>query len=159
MTDEDYMNLALLEAQKAYAADETPVGAVLVDAQTGKVVSKAHNQTEHGQDVSAHAEILALRKGLKKLGQKRLWDCDLYVTLEPCAMCAAAVSFARIRRLVFGAPDPKGGAVYNNLRFFECSVCFHRPLVEEGILAKPCAQILKDFFKEKRLKQNKQTQQ
>lgn len=152
MTDEDYMKLALFEAFKAYHADETPVGAVLVDALSGKIVAKAHNQTEHGQDVTAHAEILVLRKGLKKLSQKRLWDCDLYVTLEPCAMCAAAISFARIRRVVFGAFDTKGGAVESNIYFFESPACHFRPHVVSGVNALECGQILKDFFKTKRAK-------
>ena len=150
MTDQDYMALALKEAQKALQADETPVGAVLVDALSGKIVAKAHNQTEYGQDVTAHAEILVLRRGLKKLSQKRLWDCDLYVTLEPCAMCAAAISFARIRRVVFGAFDAKGGAVESHIRFFESPACHFRPNVKSGVNALECGQILKDFFKTKR---------
>lgn len=150
MTDEDFMTLALKEAIKAAKTDEVPVGAVLVNPQNGEVVAKAHNQSEHGADITAHAEILAMRRGLRKLGSKRLWDCDLYVTLEPCPMCAAAISFARIRRLIYGAADPKGGAIESGVQFYQSPTCHHKPEVVSGVMAADCGQILKDFFKKKR---------
>ena len=111
MTSEEYMLLALKEAQKAAKLDEVPVGAVLVDNKSGKIIARAHNKSEHGLDPTAHAEILVIQKAVKKLAVKRLWNTSLYVTLEPCTMCAAAISFARIEKLIIGALDPKGGAV------------------------------------------------
>lgn len=155
MNDEDYMNIALKEALKALAEDEVPVGAVIVDPAAGKVVTKARNKTEHGCDPSAHAEILAIRKAARKLGDKRLWGLDLYVTLEPCTMCAAAVSLARLRRIVFAAEDSKGGAVINGVRFYQADTCHHRPEVVGGILAEPCSRVLKDFFAKKRRESKK----
>lgn len=155
MNDEDYMNIALKEAQKALAVDEVPVGAVIVDPASGKVVAKASNKTEHGRDPSAHAEILAIRKAARKLGDKRLWGLDLYVTLEPCTMCAAAASLARLRRIVFAAEDSKGGAVINGVRFYQADTCHHRPEVVGGILAEPCSRVLKDFFAKKRRESKK----
>ena len=152
MTDTDYMKIALKEAQKAFEIDEVPIGAVIVDPTTQKIIAKAHNKTEFGQDITAHAEILALRKACRKLKAKRLWNLDLYVTLEPCTMCAAAISFARIKNLYFGAYDEKGGAVTNGVKFYEQKTCHHKPNVIGGILENECSQILKDFFKNKRNK-------
>lgn len=150
MTDEDFMLLALKEARKAAASDEVPIGAILADPQSGRIIAKAHNKSEYGNDATAHAEILVIRKACRKLKTKRLWGLDLYVTLEPCTMCAAAVSFARIRRLVFGAADVKGGAVLNGVCFYEQPTCHHRPEIVSGICKEECAQLLKDFFKQKR---------
>lgn len=144
------MSLALKEAQKAFSKDEVPVGAVLVDEKTGKIVAKAHNKTEHGFDPTAHAEILAIRKASQKLKQKRLWNCALYVTLEPCAMCATAISMARISKVVIGTTDAKNGGIVNGVHFFENPTCHFKPEVEIGPLEKECSQILKDFFKLKR---------
>lgn len=150
MTDDDYMAAALIEARKAWENDEVPIGAVIVEPQSGKIVAKAHNQSEHGTDPTAHAEILAVRKACKKLNSKRLWDMDIYVTLEPCAMCAAALSFARIRRIIFGAFDSKGGALVNGIKFYQQPTCHHRPEVAGGICENECSQLLKAFFKQKR---------
>ena len=150
MTDTDYMKIALKEAQKAFEIDEVPIGAVIVDPTTQKIIAKAHNKTEFGQDITAHAEILALRKACRKLKAKRLWNLDLYVTLEPCTMCAAAISFARIRRIIYGACDEKGGAIDNGVKFFQSKTCHHKPEVVSGILKDESSQLLKDFFKNKR---------
>lgn len=155
MTDEEYMEIAYKEALKAAECDEVPIGAVIVDPQSGKIISKAHNTTEHGTDPTSHAEILAIRKACKKLKQKRLWDLDLYVTLEPCTMCVAAISMARIRRIIFGAPDSKGGAIINGVKFYESTTCHHRPEIIDGILAAKCSNILMDFFVQKRLQTKK----
>lgn len=150
MDAKDYMALALKEAKKAFDKDEVPVGAVLVDDQTGKVIAKAFNQTEHGGDPTAHAEIEVIRKACRKLQSKRLWHTTLYVTLEPCAMCAAAISFARIERLVIGAKDEKGGAVLSGVKFFESKTCHFKPDITAGVLEKESAELLKTFFKTKR---------
>lgn len=139
------MDLALAEAEKAARAGEVPVGAVLVDG-AGKVAAQAHNRTETDRDPTAHAELLAIRAGAKALGAARLVDCDLYVTLEPCAMCAQAVSFARIRRLYYGAADPKGGGVENGARIFAQPTCHHRPEVYGGISDARSAELLRAFF-------------
>lgn len=150
MNPQDYMKIALAEAQKAAAKDEVPVGAVVVNPADGAVVARAHNLSEHTRDASAHAEIAAMQKACKKLGQRRLRGMDVYVTLEPCTMCAAAVSLMRIDHLYFGAEDTKGGAVKNGVRFFEAGTCHHRPAVTGGILAEESAALLKGFFAAKR---------
>ncbi len=150
MTDIEYMKKALEQAQKAYSKDEVPIGACLVDPVSKKIISKAHNQTEYGQDITAHAEILVLRKACKKLKSKRLWGLDLYVTLEPCTMCAAAISFARIRRVIYGAADEKGGGIENGAKFYQIKTCHHKPEVTSGVLAQECSDLLKKFFREKR---------
>lgn len=152
MNPEDYMKIALKEAQKAFRADEVPVGAVVVDPVSGEVVAKAHNLGEHGKDAAAHAELEAMRKACRKLGQKRLWNLELYVTLEPCTMCAAAASLMRIAKIYFGAEDPKGGAVANGVCFYQSPTCHHRPEVAGGLLADEAAGLLKDFFRAKRQK-------
>lgn len=144
------MEQALEEATRAAACGEVPVGAVLIDAATGLVVAAAGNRVETLSDPTAHAELLALRAGAAKRGAPRLADCDLYVTLEPCAMCAAAISFARIRRLYFGAYDPKGGAVEHGVRFFEQSTCHHRPEIYGGIEEQRASALLQDFFRLRR---------
>ena len=144
-----YMEIALKEAQKAFLQDEVPVGAVIVDAD-GNIIAKAYNKTEYGFDPTAHAEINAIRKACKKLKTKRLWNCCMYVTLEPCTMCAAAISFARIEKLFIGAYDEKGGAVANGVRFFESSACHFKPQTEFDILGEESSQLLKKFFQNKR---------
>ena len=142
------MDLAFEEARAAGAAGEVPVGAVVVRG--GEVVARAGNRTLRDRDPTAHAELLAIRQAAQKLGSERLVDCDLYVTLEPCAMCAAALSFARIRRLYFGAPDPKGGAVEHGVKFFAAATCHHRPEVYGGIGEREAAQLLREFFAARR---------
>ena len=142
------MDLALAEARAAAAAGEVPVGCVVV--RNGAVIAKTHNRAIVDRDPTAHAEMLAIRAAAAALGSERLADCDLYVTLEPCAMCAAAMAFARIRRLYYGAADPKGGAVENGVRFFAASTCHHRPEVYGGIGAAEAAALLKDFFRARR---------
>ena len=139
-----FMDLALEEARAAQARGEVPVGCVIVRG--GVVAARAGNRTLADKDPTAHAELLAIRAAAAALGSERLTDCDLYVTLEPCAMCAAAMSFARIRRLYFGAADPKGGAVEHGVRFFAASTCHHRPELYGGINEAECGALLRDFF-------------
>lgn len=146
------MERALEEAKKALDRDEVPIGAVLIHAETGEIVAAASNRTRELADPTAHAEILVIREQCEKLGVQRIPEYDLYVTLEPCTMCAAAISFARIRRLVIGAADEKGGGVLHGAKFYEQPTCHHRPEVTHDINADQCGQILKDFFKEKRKK-------
>jgi tRNA(adenine34) deaminase len=138
------MQLALDEARAAAARGEVPVGCVVVC--DGAVVARAGNRTMADKDPTAHAELVAIRAAASALGSERLTGCDLYVTLEPCAMCAAAMSFARVRRLYFGAGDPKGGAVENGVRFFAQPTCHHRPEVYGGINESEAAALLRDFF-------------
>jgi tRNA(adenine34) deaminase len=139
------MEWALEQAGRAEARGEVPVGAVLVDA-SGKVLASAGNEVEARHDPTAHAEMLVLRAAASLRQSVRLEDCDLYVTLEPCAMCAAAISFARIRRLYYGAYDPKGGAVEHGPRFYAQPTCHHRPEIYGGIEEQRAAALLKDFF-------------
>ena len=129
MKKEDYMRRALELAKQAAENDEVPIGAIVVDSLTGKIIAEAGNQSAHNGDATAHAEILAIQQACKKLNQPRLWDMDMYVTLEPCTMCAAAISFVRIKHLYFGATDKKGGAVVSGVKFFEAPTCHHRPTV------------------------------
>ena len=142
--DQNYMALALEVAERAAARGEVPVGAVIV--QDDKLLVRAGNRVEADNDPTAHAEILAIRAAADMLDAPRLPDCDLYVTLEPCAMCAAAISFARIRRLYFGAYDPKGGGVEHGARFFGQATCHHSPDVYGGIAERDCGELLKKFF-------------
>lgn len=144
----NFMGLALAEAEVAGAAGEVPIGAVLV--LEGQVIARAGNRVERDLDPTAHAELLAIREGARQLGAKRLPDADLYVTLEPCPMCAQAIAFARLRRLYFAAYDPKGGGVDHGPRIFEQSTCHHRPEVLGGIQELDAARLLRDFFKERR---------
>lgn len=141
-----YMEMALKEAEKAAERGEVPVGALIVDTVRGEILAWAGNRTEELNDPTAHAEILVIREAAKKLGNPRLENCDLYVTLEPCAMCAAAISFGRIRRLYFGAYDPKGGGVDHGARVFEQPTCHHRPEVVGGMEETSAAALLKKFF-------------
>jgi tRNA(adenine34) deaminase len=142
------MDLALAEARAAGAAGEVPVGCVIV--RDNAVIAKAGNRTIRDRDPTAHAELLAIRAAAAALRTERLSDCDLYVTLEPCAMCTAAMSFARIRRLYYGAADPKGGAVENGVRFFASPTCHHRPELYGGIGEAEASVLLKDFFRARR---------
>lgn len=142
------MEEALLQAQAAFENDEVPVGAVVVE--NGKVIAIAHNANLSANDPTAHAEILALRKACKIKGSSRLDDCDLYVTLEPCAMCAAAIALARVRRVYYGLADEKFGAVENGVRFFASSSCHHRPEVYSGISEEESKKLLQSFFRRKR---------
>jgi tRNA(adenine34) deaminase len=142
------MSLALEQAHAAAAAGEVPVGCVIV--RDGEVIAQAGNRTLAERDPTAHCEMLAIRSAAAALGTERLADCDLYVTLEPCAMCAAAISLARIRRLYYGAADPKGGAVDNGVRFFAAPTCHHRPEVYGGIGEAEASALLKDFFRARR---------
>ncbi len=142
------MDQALDLARAAAAAGEVPVGCVVVRG--GEVIGRGANRTLTDRDPTAHAEILAIRQAAQALGSERLTDCDLYVTLEPCTMCAGAISFARIRRLYYGAADPKGGAVDNGVRFFASPTCHHRPEVYAGIGESEASALLKDFFAARR---------
>src|SRR5436305_463677 len=145
---QSFMDDALSEARAANAAGEVPVGCVIVRA--GQIIARAGNRTLRDRDPTAHAEMLVIRQAASALGSERLTACDLYVTLEPCAMCAAALSFARIRRLYYGAADPKGGAVENGVQFFASASCHHRPEIYGGLAEAAAADLLKDFFKQRR---------
>ena len=144
------MRIALELAQAAAAAGETPVGAIVVDPDTGEILGRGSNGPIARSDPTAHAEIIALREAAERLGNYRLTGLELFVTLEPCAMCAGAISHARIGRLVFGAQDSKGGAVVNGPRFFEQPTCHWRPQVEGGVLAEESSALLKGFFRARR---------
>jgi tRNA(adenine34) deaminase len=144
----DFMGEAMIEARAAAERGEVPVGAVVVV--DGTIVARAGNRTRELADPTAHAEILAIRQACALAGSERIGSADLYVTLEPCAMCAAAISFARVRRLYFGADDPKGGAVVNGPRFFAAPTCHHAPDVYPGIGEREAAAILRDFFRNRR---------
>ncbi len=146
----EFMALALAEAERAGLSGEVPVGAVLVDGESEVVLAAAGNRVEALGDPTAHAEMLVLREAAMRRGEPRLEGCDLYVTLEPCAMCAAAISFARLRRLYFGAYDPKGGGVEHGPRFFRQPTCHHRPEVYGGIDEVRAGDLLRRFFQDKR---------
>jgi tRNA(adenine34) deaminase len=143
-----FMDLALDEARAAQAVGEVPVGCVVV--LDGQAVVRAFNRTVSDRDPTAHAEMLAIRAAAARIGSERLVDCDLYVTLEPCPMCAAAISFARIRRLYYAAPDPKGGAVEHGVRLYGSPTCHHRPEVYGGIGEAEAAALLREFFRARR---------
>jgi tRNA(adenine34) deaminase len=149
MTPNSPMALALAEAEAAATRGEIPVGAVLIDGE-GRVLAAAGNRVEADRDPTAHAEMLVLRAGAARLDAKRLSECDLYVTLEPCAMCAAAIGFARLRRLYFGAYDPKGGAVEHGPRLFDQPTTHHRPEIYGGIEERRGAKLLRAFFRQRR---------
>ena len=148
-TSNSPMELALEEARAAGARGEVPVGAVIVD-RDGRVLARAGNVTRAEHDPTAHAEIAAIRAACRALGDERLIDCDLYVTLEPCPMCAAAISLARIRRLYYGASDPKGGGIEHGARVFAQPTCHHRPEVYPGLAEQEAATLLVDFFAARR---------
>jgi tRNA(adenine34) deaminase len=136
-------------AQKAGHAGEVPIAACIVDS-AGTIIAMAHNRVEKRKDATAHAELLAIRKATRIRGEKYLTDCDLYVTLEPCAMCAQAISLSKLRRVYFGAYDPKGGGVEHGARVFSHPTCHHAPEVVGGVMEKECGELLSDFFAAKR---------
>jgi len=144
----DPLSAAFDAARQAALADEVPVGAAI--ARSGDIIAVAGNRTLRDRDPTAHAEMLVIREACARLGSERLVDCDLYVTLEPCAMCAGAISFARIRRLYFSAPDPKGGGVEHGARFFSQPTCHHAPQVYGGIRESEAAELLRAFFQARR---------
>jgi tRNA(adenine34) deaminase len=146
-----FMHEAIIEANKALQIDEVPVGAVIVDIKTNQIISRSYNKNISNVDCTAHAEILALKEACSVNNTHRLDECDLYVTLEPCAMCAGAISLARIRRVYYGAEDIKSGGVDNGARVFDNKSCHHKPDTYSGIDSKECEALLKDFFKNKRL--------
>ena len=148
--DHTYMHAAMEEARLASARDEVPIGAILVHKDTGEIVARNGNRTIEQNDPTAHAEILVIRNMCDKLGSQRIPDYHLYVTLEPCTMCAAAIAFARIPKLVIGALDKKGGGVINGVKFFDQATCHHNITVTNDILHDECSQILKSYFKNKR---------
>ncbi|RTL48379.1 MAG: nucleoside deaminase [Bradyrhizobiaceae bacterium] len=148
MTARSFMDLALKQAEIAGNAAEVPIGCVIV--RDGAVIAQAGNRTLQDRDPTAHAEILAIRQAARAVGSERLTDCDLYATLEPCTMCAGAISFARIRRLYYGAADPKGGAVDSGVRFFASPTCHHAPEIYPSVGESEAAAMLKDFFKTRR---------
>ncbi|NPU11178.1 MULTISPECIES: tRNA adenosine(34) deaminase TadA [Bradyrhizobium] len=148
MNSPSFMDLALKAAESAAISGEVPIGCVVV--RDNAVIATAANRTLTDRDPTAHAEILALRQAAQAIGSERLVDCDLYVTLEPCTMCAGAISFARIRRLYYGAADPKGGAVESGVRFFASPTCHHAPEVYSAVGEQQAATMLKAFFKARR---------
>ncbi len=148
--DKDYMALAFRQAEEAAARDEVPIGAVLVDSAGGAVLAADHNRVEEWQDPTAHAELLVIRRAAMALGEKRLPLADLYVTLEPCPMCATAIAFARLRRVIYAASDPKGGGIEHGPRIFTQPTCHHRPQVFGGLDQDRSAMLLRDFFRAKR---------
>ena len=148
MNAPSFMDLALKAAKNAAQSGEVPIGCVIV--RDNEVIATAGNRTLADRDPTAHAEVLAIRQAAEALGSERLVDCDLYVTLEPCTMCAGAISFARIRRLYYGAADEKGGAVESGVRFFAQATCHHAPEVYSGLGESEASALLKDFFRERR---------
>ena len=150
--DENFMREALRHAQKANEAGEVPVGAVIVQA--GKIIARAHNQVELLKDATAHAEMLALTQAEAAVGDWRLTECDLYVTKEPCAMCAGALVHTRIRRVIFGCTDPAAGAAGSVMNLLQMPVLNHRCDIASGVLQEECATILQDFFRKRREEQN-----
>ncbi|MDA0965962.1 MAG: nucleoside deaminase [Rickettsiales bacterium] len=144
------MQKAIKIAKKSYHEDEVPVGALIIDCNTGEIISASGNLMKKNNDPTLHAEMNVIKEACKKKGTNRLTDCDMYVTLEPCPMCAQAISFARIKRLYFGAYDTKGGGVEHGARIFEATSCFHKPEIYGGINELECGQLLKDFFLGKR---------
>jgi tRNA(adenine34) deaminase len=155
LSDEHFMREALRQAQKAHATDEVPVGAVVV--REGKIIARAHNQVELLKDATAHAEMLALTQAEAAVGDWRLTDCDLYVTKEPCAMCAGALVHTRIRRVIFGCTDPAAGAAGSMMNVLQMPALNHRCEITFGVLQTECAAILQDFFRERRDQQTSTT--
>ena len=150
MKEFDLMKLALNEAGDSQRRGEVPVGAVVVNPQNGEILAQAGNRTEELRDPTAHAELLAIRAATARLGSSRLLNYDVYVTLEPCAMCAAAIALAKLRKLVFGAYDPKGGAVEHGPRLFSHPTVHHRPEIIGGVMELDCAELLTTFFRDRR---------
>ncbi len=152
---EHYMNEAIKQAQKAWQQDEVPIGCVIV--KDDKIIARGYNKRELTQKSTAHAEIIAIERACQKLGSWRLEDCDLYVTLEPCPMCAGAILQSRIKTVIYGAPDPKGGCVDSCMKMYQTSGFNHYPSVVSGILQEECGAMLTSFFKEKRRKREANT--
>lgn len=148
MSRNNFMDEALAQAKIAFEKDEVPIGAVIVE--NGKVLARAHNQNISLKDPTGHAEILAMRLAAEVKNSARLDDCDLYVTIEPCAMCASAIALARIKRIYYAAPDSKFGAVENGAKIFSTSSCFHKPEIYSGISEEDARKLMQDFFKQKR---------
>lgn len=148
--DEKYMRIALKEAQKAIIFDEVPVGAIIV--KDGKIISRAFNKKETTNDPTSHAEVNAIRKACKKLNSWRLEDATIYVTVEPCSMCAGTLLQCRIGRIVYGAKDPKGGAIESSLKLFDAKNINHHPQILGGVLQQECSSIISNYFKSKRVK-------
>ncbi len=148
--EEKYIGMALKEAKKAYDKEEVPIGAIIV--KDGKVISKAHNLRESKNDALAHAELLAIEKACKKLGSWRLSGCEMYVTCEPCPMCAGALLNSRLKKVVFGARDEKSGAVVSKIHMLDEEYCNHRVEYRESVLGDECEKIIKDFFRDLRVK-------
>ena len=146
--DEKFMLMAIKEAEKSASLDEVPVGAIIV--KDNKVIARGHNLREKSNDPTSHAEINAIRKACKKLGSWRLEDCTIYVTIEPCSMCAGTLLWTRIKRIVYGAPDLKGGAIASSFNLFEVKNINHHPEIAGGILQEECGKMMSSFFKEKR---------
>ncbi len=144
--DNQFMLHALKEAKKAYLDGEIPVGCVIVDRLSGKIISQTHNMMQQGKNANLHAEIMAINAACKKMDSKNLSNCNIYVTLEPCTMCASAISNARLGRLYYGATDAKQGAVENGVRFFSTKSCFHRPEIYSDIYSAESEEIIKNFF-------------
>ena len=155
LPDEYFMREALRQAQKAYAADEVPVGAVVV--REGKIIGRAHNQVELLKDATAHAEMMALTQAEAAVGDWRLTDCDLYVTKEPCVMCAGAIVHTRIRRVIFGCADTSAGAAGSMMNLLQMPTLNHRCEITSGVLQNECATILQDFFRKRRDEQGSRT--
>ena len=153
LEEHKYIGLALKEAKKAYDKEEVPIGAIIV--KNGKVISKAHNLRESKNSAIAHAEILAIEKACKKLNSWRLSDCVMYVTCEPCPMCAGAILNSRLKRIIFGAKDEKSGAVVSKIHMLDEEYCNHRVEYAESAFQKECEEIIKDFFRELRAKKKK----
>lgn len=151
--DELFMLEAMKQAKKAKLIDEVPIGCVIV--KDGCIIARGHNLREKKQISTAHAEIIAIEKACKKLGTWRLEDCDLYVTLEPCPMCSGAILQARIKRVIYGATDPKGGCIESCMNMYEIHGFNHYPEVNSGVLEEECSQLLKEFFKKKRIQKKK----
>ncbi len=148
--DEKYMRIALKEAQKAIIFDEVPVGAIIV--KDDKIIARAFNKRETTNDPTSHAEVNAIRKACKKLNSWRLEDATIYVTVEPCSMCAGTLLQCRIGRIVYGAKDPKGGAIESSLKLFEAKNINHHPQILGGVLQQECSSIISNYFKSKRVK-------
>lgn len=151
MFDDQYMNIALSEAKKAYDKGEVPVGCVIVQQPSGIIITHSHNLSETKKNPNLHAEMIAINEACSKLDSKNLADCDIYVTLEPCTMCASAISNARIKRLFYGCPDVKQGSVENGVRFFTTTSCFHRPEIYNGMLVEESMGLITSFFRKIRL--------
>ena len=144
-----FMKMALKEAEKALLEDEVPIGCIIID-KNGKVLAKSHNQVEKKNNATLHAEIIAIQKATKKVGEKYLMDTSIFITLEPCPMCATAISLAKIKNVYIGAEDKKGGAILNGIKIFENTKNLYKPNVYSNILSEKCSQILKNFFKKLR---------